>query len=73
MPILFSEGLVHRDVAGNRNVESAGFVTLVPLLDKGDGESYINATVHGESFTLGIGNRGDIDNKIIEAVINNHY
>lgn len=73
-PILFSEGIVHKDMAvGWRQVESAGFVTLISVCTKEEDDNYIKAVVHGESLSLGIKNRGDFDNKIIETVINHHY
>ena len=67
---MFSECISH-DEATSRAAgkpTSAGFVTLVPITK--DGEGYINATVYGESTSLGIGSNGDHDNMLIELAIN---
>ena len=68
-PVIFSNALTHSDVARGLREKptSAGFVTLVPLSIDG---GYVNATVHGESISIGIKSNGDEDEKIIERFIN---
>ena len=70
--IMFHEVIVHSDVKVGSypgKPTSAGFVTLVPI-NRSAKESFLNATVHGESISLKLKSGGDEDEAIIEKLIN---
>lgn len=72
-PVIFHPVIVHAEVsAGNYpgKPTSAGFVTLVPIIKNNATESFVNATVHGESISLDLKSGGEVDNDIIERAIN---
>lgn len=48
-PVLFTEANTHREIAGGRNVTSAGFVSLI-INEHGN----IEAHAYGESISLGL-------------------
>jgi hypothetical protein len=64
-PILFSELLKHSEVAGNRQVISAGFVQI--NAEEKDGEQVLVATCYGESTSLGIKSREEEDSKLVTS------
>lgn len=70
IPVIFSDGVKHCDIPQGTGMKatSAGFVRLVPITTM-DGNR-INATVSGESVSLGIESHGDKDNEIIERFLN---
>jgi len=61
-PIVFSDFLKHSEVAGNREVISAGFVQF-GLVDPTDED--IEATCYGMSTSLDIESRPEEDSKIL--------
>lgn len=70
-PVIFSPAITHRDIHPRGRATSAGFVSLIPI--KRDGQGYINATVYGESISLGLASNGVEDETIIERSINQNY
>lgn len=72
LPIIFTDGVSHDTIPHGTGMRatSAGFVHLVPITTmKGN---RINATVYGESISLGLESRGDHDNAIIEKFLNQY-
>jgi hypothetical protein len=70
-PILFSELLKHNEVAGNRQVISAGFVQI--HAEEKDGEQVFVATCYGESTSLDIQSRPEEDSKIVTSQLFSRY
>jgi hypothetical protein len=69
--IVFSGAIQHKDmVAFNDNVEGAGFVYFQTDKDS-FGDTIIVAKAYGESISLGIKSRGDVDSQIITRQISN--
>jgi len=74
LPVIFHPAIVHSEVKAGYYAgkpTSAGFVTLVPIGGNDSVCSKINATVDGESVSLGLKSNGDEDNKLIEKLLNN--
>ena len=67
VPIIFSDLLAHNEVAGNRTVISAGFVQIYPKPEgkDPDGCSDVWVSCFGESVTLKVKSRDDVDAKLI--------
>jgi len=69
--IVFSSAIQHSDMARGFNfVEGAGFVTFGSKQDE-YGETIITAHCYGESISLDIKSRGDIDSRIVTRQITN--
>lgn len=67
--IVFSAAIQHKQMVGFAEIcESAGFVSFSIGKDT-DGYDTINATCYGESISLGIPSRGDIDSLIVKRQI----
>lgn len=61
-PILFAPDFIHKDIVGaNGNVESAGFF----LLRKDEATAQLKVICIGESTSLSISSRPEIDQKLI--------
>jgi len=54
-PIVFTDANTHREIAGMKNVTSAGFVSLHLSNDK----TSIEANAYGESISLGLKSNHD--------------
>lgn len=67
MPVLFSEGEKHSDVAHGVGAQSAGFAIVSYDCER----AKFTAKTYGESISLGIESREE-DNKLIETMLN-HY
>jgi hypothetical protein len=60
LPIVFSDILIHAEVALRyRNVVGAGFLTV--------GDNEVNC--YGESLSLGVKSRGEVDTKIVNRYL----
>jgi hypothetical protein len=69
--IVFSAAIQHSDMArGFGEVEGAGFVTFRTKEDE-YGETIVTSHCYGESISLGIKSRGEIDSKIVTRQITN--
>ena len=69
--IVFSSAIQHSDMArGLGTVAGAGFVTFGSKQDE-YGETIITAHCYGESISLEIKSRGDVDSKIVTRQITN--
>jgi hypothetical protein len=69
--IVFSSAIQHSDMArGLGTVAGAGFVTFGSKQDE-YGETIITAYCYGESISLDIKSRGDVDSKIVTRQITN--
>jgi hypothetical protein len=62
--IIFSPDQKHADLAGNRVVVGAG---QIDIMGKGDGD--VRISCFGESTTLNVMSRGDVDASIIQRSI----
>lgn len=67
VPIIFSDLLAHNEVAGNKTVISAGFVEIDSNSEDRDtdGCSELLVSCYGESVTLKVKSRKDVDAKLI--------
>lgn len=65
---IFSEVNTHREMASKMygKVTSAGFCTLGTAIVIETGRSVLKVHCWGSSVSLGIGNNGEVDEKIIE-------
>lgn len=61
-PIIFTEAMTHKHIAGNKNVTSAGFVSISV-----DSEFNKKATAYGKSISLGKESKPE-DSEIITAM-----
>lgn len=66
LPIIFSESVGHKEVAGNKKVISAGFCRIETFRNQWD-DVRANVCVWGESTTLGVKSSTE-DAKIIEKI-----
>lgn len=67
--IVFSAAIKHSEIASKEDVQGAGFVTFYST----DPDGEVKASAHGESFSLGVKSRGQIDSDIISRQILNMY
>ncbi len=71
--IVFSAAIQHKDMVGyNQKCDGAGFVSFSMKKDEW-GDEIIQAHCHGESISLGIKSREDIDSRIITRQITNPF
>lgn len=65
-PVVFDSNLIHADIAGDNKkyVEAAGFVYLEYLSNR------LDVTCMGESSSLNIASRGEIDASLIAKLLN---
>ncbi|MES2427560.1 MAG: hypothetical protein V4560_11335 [Bacteroidota bacterium] len=69
-PILFSTEIIHADVVSKvTDVESAGFF----IITNGDKDKKINVMCLGESVSLAINSRPEIDEEIIKEFLTLKY
>ena len=69
--IVFSPALKHSEMAaGFNNIDGAGFVSFRSTQDE-YGDTVIVANCYGESISLGIKSRGDLDSRIVTRQISN--
>lgn len=64
LPIVFHEILSHAQVAGNKTVVSAGFCNI-GIREEGGEPKW---AAWGESYTLKIKSRGDVDDDILNSM-----
>jgi len=67
--IVFSAAIKHSEITDKENCEAAGFVTFYST----DPDGVVKASAYGESFSLNIRSRGQVDSDIINRQILNSY
>jgi hypothetical protein len=71
--IIFSNAIQHKEMVGyNQKCEGAGFVNFTIKKDE-YGDDIIIANCYGESISLGIKSRGEIDSNILTRQITNTF
>jgi len=71
--IVFSAAIQHKDmVRYNQRCDGAGFVSFSTKKDEW-GDEKIQANCYGESISLGIKSREDIDSQIVTRQITNPF